>query len=174
MEQFSRVRISGEVRSKTFGLTYLRKFWKIQFYSDKKRHDPMHRRRHFVYWKSYPFWSETFRIMVNCYNIDCFIGWLPNFQWCAETKYSSFWYGLDVSLLLISKWNISNRKKMTCDFKNFEIIPIATFWTFALIFIVTSRIHLLITDDIITNIAKINVSNRIHFFENWICWNKLL
>ena len=120
MEQFSRVRISGEVRSKTFGLTYLRKFWKIQFYSDKKRHDPMHRRRHFVYWKSYPFWSETFRIMINCYNIDCFIGWLPNFQWCAETKYSSFWYGLDVSLLLISKWNISNRKKNDMWFQKFR------------------------------------------------------
>ena len=56
---------------------------------------------------------------------------------------------------------------------NFEIIPIAAFWTFALIFFVTSCIHLLRADDIITNIAKIDVANRIHLFENWICWNKI-
>jgi len=56
---------------------------------------------------------------------------------------------------------------------NFEIIPIAALWTFALIFFLTSCIHLLIADDIITNIAKIDVANRIHLFENWICWNKI-
>ena len=56
---------------------------------------------------------------------------------------------------------------------NFEIIPIAALWTFALIFFLTSYIHLLIADDIIANIAKIDVANRIHLFENWICWNKI-
>ena len=86
--------------------------------------------------KFYPFWSETFRIMINCYNIGCFIGWLPYFQWCSETKNSSFWYGLDVSLFMISKWNIFNRRKNNMWFKisksflllHFEHLLWSSFW----------------------------------------------
>ena len=137
MEQSSSVRLFSEVRSKTFVLTYLRKFWKyssILIKSDIVR--CIAEVISFIEAKFYPFWSETFRIMINCYNIGCFIGWLPYFQWCSETKNSSFWYGLDVSLFMISKWNIFNRRKNNMWFKisksflllHFEHLLWSSFW----------------------------------------------